>query len=391
MKVLHIIDSGGLYGAEIMLLNLAAEQVKLGLVPVIASIGEKGIDSKPLEVEAEKRGLVAKKFRMRPGPNLGGAVKVLRYARKGHFDILHSHGYKGNILFGFIPRGLRQIPLISTLHGWTSTGGHFRSGHVRMRIYEWVDAHSLKFMDAVVLVNRGMLSHPWLKNISHAKLNVVNNGISLTSASGSSALPSEKVISQDFIDLDKRIVEFCQGGFTLGSIGRFSSEKGFIYLIEAVSISRETFGDIRLVIIGEGEERKALRKKIAECGLEKQVLLPGYKREARQYLKLFDVFVMSSLVEGLPMSLLEAMEARVPIIATQVGGIPEVLDDGEAGLLVKPADSQGMSKAIGCLRNDPQSGLGRVSYAAKIVAKRYSSQAMAERYREVYRSALERW
>jgi len=88
MRVLHIIDSGGLYGAEMVLLNLVAEQMKMGLEPVIASIGEKGIKEKPLETEAIKRGLRVGKFRMLPGPNLPGMFKVLRYAQKHGFDIL---------------------------------------------------------------------------------------------------------------------------------------------------------------------------------------------------------------------------------------------------------------------------------------------------------------
>src|SRR3989337_2476449 len=118
MKVLHIIDSGGLYGAEVMLLNLVQEQLRLGLDPVICSIGEKRFFEKPLESEGLKRGFKIKKFRMRAGPNLLGAYKILRFAHIGKFDLMHTHGYKGNILFGLLLRGLRKIPLVSTLHGW---------------------------------------------------------------------------------------------------------------------------------------------------------------------------------------------------------------------------------------------------------------------------------
>jgi hypothetical protein len=116
MKILHIIDSGGLYGAEVMLLNLVAEQIKLGLDPTIASIGEKHIGEKPLETEALKRGFKLRKFSMYPGPNYPGALKILRFAHGAGIHILHSHGYKGNILFGLMPRKIRNLPLIATIH-----------------------------------------------------------------------------------------------------------------------------------------------------------------------------------------------------------------------------------------------------------------------------------
>jgi glycosyltransferase involved in cell wall biosynthesis len=384
MRVLHIIDSGGLYGAETMLLNLVAEQVKLGLDPVIASIGEKGIDEKPIEVEAKSLGFSVKEFRMVPGPNLLGAFEVLRYAQRSGFDVLHSHGYKGNIMFGFIPKGVRKVPMITTLHGWTST-----NGYSKMWVYEWLDAHSLKFIDAVVLVNRGMLSNLRLKNLHGVNFHVVNNGIPISISS--SGFSRGNLISQPYNNLDKTIIKFCQGGYTIGSIGRLSSEKGFLYLIDAVKQAKKFFGDLRLVIIGEGEDRKPIEEKIVECNLKKDVLLPGYKKDARRYLKLFDAYVISSLTEGLPISLLEAMEAKIPVIATRVGGIPDVLDDGEAGLLVKPFDSRELFDALVFLRKNPESAEKRVSYASKTVSKNYSSHAMAERYREVYRFVLDRW
>jgi len=149
LKILHIIDSGGLYGAEIMLLHLIDEQKKLGLKPVLLSIGRKGIAEKPIEIEASKREIEVHKFRMRSGPNIVWAIKILLFAQKNAFDLMHSHGYKGNILFGFMPKPVRKLPLISTLHGWTST-----TGFSKMRVYLWLDSLSLRFIDAVVLVNK---------------------------------------------------------------------------------------------------------------------------------------------------------------------------------------------------------------------------------------------
>ena len=172
MRILHTIDSGGLYGAEVMLLALVEEQIKLGLQPVIASIGEKVIEPKPLEVAARQKGFAVEVFQMFPGPNVAGAMKILRYAWRNHFDIIHSHGYKSNVLFGFLPRSIRKLPMVTTHHGYTST-----IGFTKNRIYEWLDSIGLRFIDEVVLVNRGMLANPKIRKFKRVKFRVVDNGI----------------------------------------------------------------------------------------------------------------------------------------------------------------------------------------------------------------------
>jgi glycosyltransferase involved in cell wall biosynthesis len=393
MKVLHIIDSGGLYGAEIMLLNLVAEQVKLGLEPVIASIGEKGGGEKPIEVEAEQRGLAVRTFRMRPGPNLAGAIKVLDYARSGGFDLLHSHGYKGNILFGLIPRFFRKIPMVSTLHGYTHV-----SGFSRMGLYEWLDSLSLRFIDAVVLVDNTMQSHPKLKKLNGIKFRVVNNGIPFQPDSAPSnvhtltrsraeASSAEEVggVEGGETSVSAKIVEFCQSGFTIGAVGRLSHEKGFEFLIKASADLVAEGRNIQLVIMGEGELRNDLEHMAAVRGLGDRLLLPGYVPNAKRFLSFLGLFTMPSLTEGLPMVLLEAMAAGVPIVASRVGGIPEVLSQGRTGILVPARDVAALKEGIRAVMDDPAAARQRAADASEHVHTNYSSRAMAEQYLDVYR------
>lgn len=418
MKILHIIDSSGLYGAEIVLLNLVDEQIKLGIHPTIASIGEKHIEEKPLETEALKRGFKVKKFRMFPGPNLPGMWKVLRYAQEHGFDILHSHGYKGNVAFGLMPKKLRKLPLISTLHGYTSV-----SGISKNRIYEWLDLISFKRANSVVLVNRGMMSNPRLRKLKGEKIHIVNNGIpipddgpssDLHTFSSSISLPSQRpsILTSSFqspsrfnnstIQLfDKEIKDFCSKGFTIGSIGRLSTEKGYRYLIEAFSllIKRNKpnqpanhlthqpinqLTDARLVIIGEGYERGLLEELIARLGLKDRILLPGYRDKAKYYIPYFKAFVISSLTEGLPITLLEAMQAKIPIIATRVGGIPEVLQDGNVGLLVEPRRPDAIAQAVMALHSDEKLADELTGKAYHRVIIDFSSKTMAQKYLDLY-------
>lgn len=377
MKILHIIDSGGLYGAEVMLLNLIAEQVKLGLDPTIASIGEKNIREKPLEAEALKRGFKIKKFRMRLGPNIMGARKILQFAHQDAFDLMHSHGYKGNILFGLMPKAVRKLPLISTLHGWTST-----NGMTKMRIYECLDAISLKFIDAVVLVNKAMQSNPKLRNRRGLNLYVVNNGIPIPDVV---AQPTQETQQK----LDRRIMDFCSEGYTVGAIGRLSKEKGFNFLIQSLHLLAQEASDAQLVIIGEGEERNSLDALVKKLKLEDKVLMPGYKEQAKRYMPFFDVFVIPSLTEGLPITLLEAMHTKVPIVATEVGGIPEALQYGRAGLLVQPSKPHAIAEAINRIYHDVKFAKRLVSYSHNKALTKYTSIKMAQRYFYIYNKLLE--
>ena len=368
MKVLHIIDSGGLYGAEVMLLNLVTEQIKLGMEPVIASIGDPFCGEKSLETEAHRRGLRVETFRMRSGPNIAGAFKVLRFARQERFDLIHSHGYKGNILFGLMPRFLRRLPMVTTLHGWTWTGGWDR-----MRLYECLDRLSLHFIDRVVVVNRAMLGKVRLK-----RLHVVNNGIPIDGGDISGRLADEKC------QVDQEIEAFCRGGFTIGAIGRLSPEKGYDILLGAVKELTETNPEIRLVILGEGNVRGILEAQIKNLGLEQRVLMPGYVIDAKHYLTLFHVFALSSLTEGLPIVILDAMRSGTPIVATRVGGIPEVLENGSAGILVDSSSSKKLAEGILLLISDPISAKRMTALAMELVRTKYSATLMAQKYNEIY-------
>jgi len=388
LKVLHIIDSGGLYGAEVMLLNLIAEQIKLGLYPTIASIGEKHIKEKFLETEALKRGFKVKKFRMFPGPNIAGALKLLRYAQRNGFDLLHSHGYKGNVAFGLMPGKFRKIPIVSTVHGWTSTTGISKN-----RIYEILDAWSLCYVDVVVLVSNAMKSHSRLKSLNGNNIHVIPNGIpipdsTVTQFNDSTTHPFNQSSTQfnnlTIQQLDKEIVDFCSQGFTIGSIGRLSTEKGYKYLIEALSLLVKNGIDTRLVIIGEGYERGLLEEFIAQLGLKDRILLPGYRNNAKHYIPYFKAFVISSLTEGLPITLLEAMQAKTPIIATRVGGIPEVLQNGDASLLVKPCNPEALVEEIIKIYNNGTFAQKIVEAAYQRVITNYSSKAMAQKYLDLY-------
>jgi L-malate glycosyltransferase len=170
----------------------------------------------------------------------------------------------------------------------------------------------------------------------------------------------------------------------VGATGALTGEKGHRHLVDAASLVVREVPDARFVILGEGDHRAALERQIKDLRLEKHVFLPGFRADVLGFLRSFDLFVMPSISEGLGTSLLDAMAAEKATVATRTGGIPEVVVDGETGLLVPPRDHQALAQAIARLLKD-QALRARMGAAGfERVQRVFSADRMVERTLEVY-------
>jgi glycosyltransferase involved in cell wall biosynthesis len=371
MRIAHVIDSGGLYGAEAVVLELASEQRRMGQSPLIVSIGTPGIAEKPIERAARARQIDVTPVRMKPGLNPAGALRLLTVLRERRTDIVHAHGYKADILLGLVPRRLRRIPMITTVHGYT----HAASWN-RLALYGWLDRQMLRRMDGVVLVHEGMAAKPGLGRLHDPLWRVIENGIP---AAPRAVDPSA---------LDPRIAHFCQGGAVVGAIGRLSPEKGFADLIAAFERVAARQHAARLIVLGEGPERARLEGLVAARCLGERVFFPGYVDNAAAYLPRFDAFVLPSLTEGLPITLLEAMRAERAIVATRVGGVPSVLQGG-SGIVVPPGDVEALAAAVVTLLERRDVAASLAAAASEAVTQSFSSAGMAQRYTLLYRELVD--
>ena len=170
----------------------------------------------------------------------------------------------------------------------------------------------------------------------------------------------------------------------VGNVAALVAHKGQRYLIEAARLVVQRVPDARFVILGEGELREPLERLVRDRGLDRHVILPGFRADAIGCIKGFDLFVMSSVTEGLGTSILDAMACSRPVVATRTGGIPEIVEEGSTGVLVPPRDPQAMADAIVTLIESPgmrqrmgQAGLDRVS-------RRFTVERMVEETAAVY-------
>lgn len=373
MKVLHLIDSGGLYGAERMLLDLVECQRRAGVEATILSATNNTVTTKPLVKAARDRHLDIIEWPMADGLNLPQANRILKFAHQQGVTVLHSHGYKFNILMGLLPRWWRRLPLVSTVHGYLAA-----ARGTKLWLYQQLDRRLLATMDATIFVSKAMLQQPAFRQLRIRNRQVIYNGIDVEAMQRGLETDTSVDIMQQYFPADCR-----DGSGTVQlilSIGRLTAEKGYTDLVDAFATITEKWPRARLLIAGEGPERPALERQLASLGLVAKVAMPGFVSPTGPLLRCADLLVMSSYTEGMPMTLLEAVVAGLPIVATNVGGIPEVLQGYGRSQLVAAGQPEALAGAMAASLDHP----GGVEMDIQAFARIFSSERMERSYSEVY-------
>jgi glycosyltransferase involved in cell wall biosynthesis len=239
-------------------------------------------------------------------------------------------------------------------------------------LYEHLGDLSLRYFDRIVAVSEYTKKKLIELHVPEGKIEVIHNGIDVSSFSG-----VEKGSLRHSLNIaeDSRVAGF---------IGRLGPEKGITYLLEAADrICRSTSG-VYFILIGEGILKEETEDFIASRGLNDRIIMLGWRKDATCILPDMDMLLLPSLTEGTPMVILEAMAAGVPVIASDVGGIGEIIEDSRTGLLIKPRDPVAIAESVKALLDDR--GLAeRISRnAASEVESRFSALRMSEKYEQTY-------
>ncbi len=295
--------------------------------------------------------------------DIGIIFKLLKICKERKVDIWHGHDYKTNVL-GLILRLFHSMQLISTAHGWGVKGP-------RTPFYYKLDKWSLRFYQRIVCVSQSVYDISLLSGVNKDKLVLVENAI------------DEKRFSASKNRLERK-----KGGevFTIGSIGRLSAEKCFAGLVSVVD---EIIGDgynVELVLAGEGPERNAIESRIAQCNHPEQFKLLGFIQDTFGLLDGLSMFVLFSSSEGLPNVVLEALAMEVPVIATKVGGIPNIITDNKTGLLCEPNDKTQLKERIVALIDNPEKGRKLAINGRRLIEQKYSFEKRMEKMAIIYRN-----
>jgi len=332
-KVLLVICNTKLHGTERYVLELARNLSK-ELFDVYVATPEIGEISEILS-KYNINELVFHNGRMNLF-TLRGTLNLFKLIKEYKFDVIHANaGIIPNILGKLL--GVRVN--IEIKHGIINyTDEVLHNLPIKKKIHEWIKQF---FVDYFIAISKNdkerMVKYFFLKK---EKIKIIYNGI------------DEKILLpyRKTLDLEK---ESSKALITIGNIGRITFQKGQEILIEAFYKLATIRQNVKLVIVGTGENEPEIKKLIEMKGLTDKVILMGYKTNIFDYLKTFDIFVLTSRYEGVPYVILEAMSIGVPIISTKVGGIDNILEDGKTALLVEKENIVKIFEAMLKLVDDP--------------------------------------
>jgi glycosyltransferase involved in cell wall biosynthesis len=341
MHVVQLMASPFFGGPERQMLGLA-QALPRDYRTTFLSFSERGL-CRPLLEEARRHGLEAIELKHNFPDVRRAASEVALQLRRLRADVLCCSGYKPDLV-GWLAARQVAVPAVSVSHGWTGVT-------LKVRFYEALDRLVLRWMDAIVCVSEGQAVKVRRTGAAPARIHVICNAVALDRFGP--PVPEFGHELRGFFPAPRCAI--------VGAAGRLSSEKGFQQLIEAAAIVVQADPGVGFVIFGEGPLRGELTRLIAERRLCDHVVLPGFRANLERYLPHFDVVALSSHTEGLPVIVLEAFAARVPVVATAVGGVPEVIEDGSSGFLVPPGNAAALARnLIEVLRDDHRrQGMGQ--------------------------------
>ena len=281
-------------------------------------------------------------------------------------DVVHTHGPRTDVVDRSVASSL-GIPTVTTVHGPSMNGG------LKGAVYEAVQRANYRRFDAVVAVSRALHETTLAGGVPADRLHLIPN------AWGGLRAPLPRAEARRALGLEPDAT-------VIGWVGRLLNVKGGDVFLNALARLPEPRPSVAL--IGQGEEEATLRALATRLGLDGTVRFHTDVVDAGRYFSAFDVYVLSSRSEGLPIVLLEAMAARAPIVATAVGGVPEAVGAGEA-LLVAPEDPAALAQAIGASLKDPEAALLRAQHAAERLERQFSLRPWLEQYEAVYGAVIE--
>jgi glycosyltransferase involved in cell wall biosynthesis len=302
-------------------------------------------------------------------PRLWSAVReIADHLGRVDADILFCHGYKANLL-GRVAARRHKVPAVAVARGWT--GESFR-----VRFYERLDRLHLRCMDHVVCVSEAQAARVRRAGVPAARTSVIHNAIDPARFQEPDARYRAKLLRY-FRQPRTHII---------AAAGRLSPEKGFGVLVKAAERVLRVHPSAGFVLFGDGPERARLQQQINSLGLGHAFILAGLRADLDRFLPHFDLMVLPSYTEGLPNVVLEAFAAGVPVVATAVGGTPEVVEDGVSGYLVPPGNADNLADRIEELLTVPEvlpemGRMGRLQVQEKFG---FATQA------RLYRQLLER-
>jgi glycosyltransferase involved in cell wall biosynthesis len=338
---------------------------------ILASFIEGGDPNETLE-QAEIAGLrnfgipISGRFDFR------ALVRIIRLLRQERVDLLCTHGYRSTVMGWWAGRRV-GIPVVAFSRGYTTE-------NPKVAFYEWLDRRFLKRVNGIIFVSEGQKKRLESYGISGRRSWVVSNAVAADS-------------STDSLSGDLRKEVFERLGIPSGvemvvSAGRLSPEKGHQFLVEAIGRLQGSSNNTHFVFCGDGPCQKELEKRAKELGVSHLCHFVGFRKDIKDIFQAMDFMVLPSLTEGLPNVILEAFACAKPVVATDVGGVPEIVEDGVNGILVPPGRSDLLAEAIKNCLSAPEKrrAMGEAGYHK--VKSEFTFESQTQKLEAIYLEIL---
>lgn len=291
--------------------------------------------------------------------------------RKVAPDLVQSHAVKSHFAV--------RLSGIHRMRRWVAFHHGYTTPDLRARLYNHADWWSLRSARQAITVSQPFREELIRKGVAPGRIAVVHNAIDPNWGAPYREPAAAAALREKLgIAAEAKVILL---------VGRFSREKDHLTLLQAVAALRaDCVRQAHLVLVGDGPERPRIEQAIGELGLGNAVTLTGQAPSAEPYYGIADAAVLSSLSEGSPNALLEAMAVGVPVVATRVGGIPEIVSDGESALLIAPGDRAAMTQALQTILTGDEPARSLAREARRVVTSRYTPEARVRRLIEIYRA-----
>jgi glycosyltransferase involved in cell wall biosynthesis len=364
MRILHVRASDFYGGPERQLHLHAREALGSPFEVTIASFTEGGRRPEFLDRIAEA-GIATHVFVVRSAYDPQAARQLHRYLREREVDILCTHDYRTTVL------GYRAVRHTSAR--WLAFSRGYTQTNLKVHLFQGIDRALIRLADHIIAVSLAQKKRLRRLLISGDKITVVQN-----------AIDADRLAEIAAIDLRERF-GYAPDAVVCVTAGRFSREKGQEGLVRAAATASQRDPRLRFVLFGDGPDLEKVRASIQRLGLQRKILCPGFERNILGCVKGADILINPSLSEGLPNIVLEAMALDVPVVATAVGGVPEIIEHGSTGRLVPAGREAALVDAIVDAASDTARSRAMALAAKRFVKTECTFAGQFERLAAVYR------
>lgn len=376
VRILYVITKSNWGGAQKNVFDLATAMKNRGHEVMVALGGEGVLKQRLDEAGISTNTINGMRRDISVGADAGSLKQIFSVIRRFKPDVMHLHSPKAAGLGALAGRLLGVKNILVTVHGWTWNENRPIYQKASIVFFMWIT--SLLAHRTIVINDRDLKQGRRLP-FTDKKIALIPLGIkpsSLYSVDGAKQTIAVR-LGLSYADYAKR--------FAICTSAELHPNKGLTYLIRAMATVVRDEPQAIAVIMGDGEQRPGLSKLVGDLGLENNVFFLGYVEGASEYLKAFKLFVLPSIKEGLPYVLLEAGLAEVPVVASAVGGIPFLIEDGKDGVLVKPKDATDLAHAIRyCIDHEPEIRQHAAALRQKVTSQ-FSLDRMVEAVHDLYK------